>query len=121
MKVTCHAHKTCKAQFYQIKIQHGLYKTERILLLNVLRRRFHPYSDVIIAIEAKLRSLLGVYGLLAGRDLYRAIPTVTRARDCRMGGLNGMLNNINHFNPEHLAPSHFVNIIIHCTVIALLK
>ena len=108
-----------------IKIQHGLYKTKRILLLNVLRRIFYPYCDVIIAM---LRSLLGIYGLWAGRDLYRAIPTVTRAWGCRIGGLNGMLNNIFQsinqsfqFNPEHLSPSHFVNIIIHCIVIALLK
>ena len=99
-------------------------------MFTVLLRIFYPYSDVIIAGEAMLRSLLGVYGLLAGRDLYRAIPTVTRGlRLPDMGGVIGTLNNIfqsinqsiNHFNLEHLAPSHFVNIIIHCTVIALLK
>jgi hypothetical protein len=43
-------------------------------------RIFHLYGDVTIAGEgwaAKFRPMLGAQGLWAGRDLYRATPTVT--------------------------------------------
>jgi hypothetical protein len=48
-------------------------------------RIFHLYGDVTIAGKraTKLKPMLGVQGLWAGRDLYRATPTATWGLGCR--------------------------------------